>query len=115
MSKIKTFFSRRWAKVTTFSLFMANYMLLQAPTMVSAASDLSNISNSLNKAEDPTMALIKTLGKFATLICIAGGGLYQYLGREFSEKGKRIWLTSVLATGVIWNAQPLRDFVINLF
>lgn len=85
--------------------------VLLTPAMITYA----DLETSIPTVEDPAMNLAKQFGRtaFFVILIIAGGS--QYLGREFSQKGKLLVMAGLAGTAVIWNAGSIRDFAVNMF
>lgn len=106
-------------KLTATSKFKkisgAATMILSGVLLTPAMTTYANLETSIPTVEDPAMNLAKVYGRtaFFILLIVAGGA--QYLGREFSQKGKMFVLAGLVGTGIIWNAGAIRDFAINTF
>lgn len=75
----------------------------------------ADIKTSIKSIEEPALDLAKAIGGVGFLLTLIVGAGFQYFGQEFSSKGKLLWLTSIFATLVIYNATDIRDWFINTF
>ena len=90
-------------------------MIVSGILLTPAMTTYANLETSIPTVEDPALNLAKQFGRtaFFIILIIAGGS--QYLGREFSQKGKILVMAALAGTAVVWNAGAIRDFAINTF